>query len=108
MNTDNEDFFNGIEEEITYSDILTNLALHGELTITIPVEEEGSVKSGLKTLKAKLNRKAMEEGERIEEAVLEFYSTPSKEFEDCLDLNIQLKKKGTVKIKAMKIADNTL
>ena len=98
-----------IEEEISFSDILANLTIHSELTITIPLEEEPNVKLGLKNLKAKQNKKLLEEGITPEDATLEFSSVKSKNFEDCLELTIFLKKKGVIKIKGgMRIPDNTL
>jgi len=38
---------------------------------------------------------------------LEFYSTVSKEYENCVDLRIILRKKGAISIKKLVIPDNT-
>lgn len=94
------------EEEITFSEILSTLTLNGEVIITIPFTEEAKVKTGLKNLKAKQGIRLKEEGLCPVEETLEFISNTSKEYEDCIDLHIVLKKKGTVMIKRMTIPDN--
>lgn len=94
------------DEELTYSEILSTLTLNGEVIITIPFEEETKVKTGLKNLKAKQGMRLKEEGLPVPEETLEFYSTTSEEYEDCTNLHIVLKKKGTVMVKKMIIPDN--
>lgn len=96
------------EEELTYGELLATLALNGELVITIPSEEEARVTIGLKNLKAKQSIKAKEEGLVSMEEVFTFHSSPSTEYQDCINLHITLKRRGVVKIKKMVIPDNTL
>lgn len=96
------------DEELSYTDILANLAVHGELIITIPAELETQVKIGLKNAKARAIAKARKEGKDVPDEVLEFYSRPSKQFENCIDLQIVLERRGVVKVKAIRIPDNTI
>ena len=95
------------EEEITYRELLTNLSLNGELIITIPVEKEEEVKLGLKNLKYKQTARVKGDPRPKVEEILEFYSTVSKEYENCVDLRIILRKKGAIFIKKLVIPDNT-
>ena len=94
--------------EMSYQDILDNLRMQGELVLTIPSEMEGSLKVGLKNLKAKQVKREKEAGTMVGEEFLEFNSTISKEFEDSVDLRITLKKKGAVTVKKLFIPDGEL
>lgn len=87
------------EIEMSYYDILNTLATNGEIILTIPMEMEAQTKTGLKNLKAKLAAKMRAAGKTPVEEQLEFYSSPSKEYEDCVRLHIILKKKGVVTVK---------
>lgn len=96
------------EEEITYNELLSTLALNGEVIITIPSEEESKVTIGLKNLKAKQAIKGKEDGLVPIDEVLTFASSQSIEYSDCVNLHITLRKRGVVKIKKMILPDNTL
>lgn len=94
-------------EELTYGEILANLAMNEEIIIVIPVDKEEEVKTGLKNLKSRQATRMEKEGLPKPEEILQFDSTPSKEYEDCINLRIVLKKKGIVPIKKMIIPDNS-
>lgn len=96
------------EMELSYSEIMASLMLNGEIVIVIPMEAEAGVKTGLKNLKAKQALKLKEEGLIAPEETLEFESSPSTQWEDCVSLKILLKKKGVVKVMKMTIPDGSL
>jgi len=96
------------EEVISYEEILSNLVLNGEVTITILSEEDSRVRTGLKNLKAKMNAKLKEEGLAPPDEFLAFISAPSRVFEDYIDLRILLKKKGVITMKKMVVPDTSL
>lgn len=93
------------EQEMSYSEIYTSASLNGEIVITIPVEEEDRVRTGLKNFKNKLTTKLKEENLPLDNSTLVFVSSPSMEYEGCIDLSVQVKTRGTVKIKAIRIPD---
>lgn len=95
-------------EEISFNELLATLALSGEVIITIPSEQEIRVKTGLKGKKSKSTLKLREMGLPAPEETLEFYSIPSKKYDDCVDLHIVLKRKGVLTVMEMTIPDNTL
>ena len=96
------------EEELSYAEILASAIFNNEIIITIPLEEEERVKNGLKNYKNKQITKAREEGLPVDLSVLIFDSRLSKEFTGCIDLSIQSKNRGTVKIRSLKIPKNDL
>lgn len=96
------------EQELTYAEILSNLTLNREVIITIPIEEEEATKTGLKNLKAKQNLRMKAEGLPKVEEIFRFVSTPSKEYADYIDLHIVLERTGTVRVKKMRIPDDSL
>lgn len=94
------------EEELSYGELLANAILNGEIIITIPMEEEERVKNGLKNHKSKQATKAKEDGQLVDSSVLVFTSVVSKDFPGCVDLSIQSKSRGTVRIKKLRIPEN--
>lgn len=94
------------EQEMSYQDILDTLASVGEIIITIPQEMEIQTKTGLKNLKAKIANRLRAEGQNPPDEVLEFYSSPSKEYEDCVRLHIVLKKRGSITVKKLEIPED--
>ena len=105
----NDNQYNDDEDnEVSYGELLSNLTLSGEIIITIPIEEEIRVKTGLKNLKAKQSTKMKEDGLVPVEETLEFSSVASEDYADCVNLQIILKRKGVVRIKKMIIPDNAL
>ena len=93
-------------EELSYGELLANAILNGEIIITIPMEEEERVKNGIKNFKSKQATKAKEDGQPVDSAVLVFSSVISTEFPGCVDLSIQSKSRGTVRIKKLRIPEN--
>lgn len=95
------------EEEMSYGEILANLAMNEEIILTIPVDKEEDVRIGLRNLKSRQAARMEKSGLPKPEEVLQFSATPSKDYEDCVDLRIILKKKGAITVKKMVIPDNT-
>lgn len=95
-------------EEFSYAELIAATVLNGEIIITIPLEDEERVKTGLKNYKRKTATKAKESGEPLDSTVLIFTSHPSKEFPGCLDLNIRNKVRGSIKIKQLRIPDDKI
>lgn len=96
------------EEELSYGEILASAILNGEIIITIPAEDEDRVKGGIKGHKNKQAIRMREEGQPVDSASLLFNSVPSKDFQGCVDLSIQYKVRGTVRIKNIRIPENDL
>ncbi len=96
------------EQELSYGEILASAMLNGEIVITIPVEDEERVKGGIKGYKNKQATKAKEAGQPVDSSSLLFSSIPSKDFQGCVDLSIQYKVRGTVRIKNLRIPENDL
>lgn len=107
-NQENETSIEDEGEELSYAEILASAVLNGEVIITIPIEEEERVKNGIKNYKSKQITKQKEEGMPVDSSILIFTSQPSKEFAGCVDLSIQSKTRGTVRVKAMRIPENDL
>lgn len=96
------------EQELSYAEILANAVFNGEIIITIFAEDEERVRTGIKNYKSKMATKAKESNQPVDTSILIFESKPSKEYAGCIDLSIQCKTRGTVKIKAMRIPENDL
>ena len=94
------------EEELSYAEILASAVLNGEIEITIPLEDEERVKTGLKNYKSKQATRLKEAGQTPDSSTLIFTAKPSADFMGCIDLSIQNKTKGTVKIKRLRIPEN--
>jgi hypothetical protein len=93
------------DSEYSYEELMTSAILNGEIIITIPQEMEDRVKVGLKNFKARQAKKAQEEDLPIDRSLLNFDSTISEDYPDCIDLRIILKKPSTIKIKKIVIPE---
>lgn len=97
------------EEEVSYSDLYNTAFLNGEIIITIPIEEEEKTKAGIKNFKSKNNQKLRDAGQPTDTSLINFASSPSSDFQGCIDLKIIVIKRGTVKIKGkIRIPENDL
>ena len=94
------------EQELSYAELYASATLNGEIIITIPAEEEERVKNGIKNFKSKQATKQKEEGITPDSSTLVFASVASKEYAGCIDMSIQVKTKGTIRVKAMRIPEN--
>lgn len=104
-----EDLLDGEEgEELSYAELLASAVLNGEIIITIPLEQEERVKNGLKNYKSKQATKQKEEGIPVDSSVLIFDTRPSKDFAGCIDMSIQNKTRGTIRVKAWRIPDDRI
>ena len=66
------------------------------------------MKNGLKNYKSKQATKQKEEGIPVDSSTLIFTTIPSKEFAGCIDMSIQSKTRGTVRVKAWRIPDDKI
>lgn len=97
------------EEEVSYSDLYNTAFLNGEIIITIPIEEEEKTKAGIKNFKSKNNQKLRDAGQPTDTSLINFATSPSPDFQGCIDLKIIVIKRGTVKIKGkIRIPENDL
>lgn len=109
--TDKDELFATLEEEgeeLSYAELLASAILNGEIIITIPAEEEERVKNGLKNYKSKQATRQKEEGIPVDSSILVFSTIPSKDFAGCIDMSIQNKTRGTVRVKAYRIPDDKI
>lgn len=97
-----------VEDELTYGELYSTALLNGEVIITIAIEDEEKTKTGIKNYKNKMNQKLKDENLATDNSVISFSSVISKEFDGCIDLSVMVAKRGTVKIRAMKIPENDL
>lgn len=95
-------------EELSYAEILASAVLNGEIVITIPMEDEERVKNGIKNCKSKQATKQKEEGQPVDSSTLIFTSIHSKDYKGCIDMSIQNKTRGTIRIKALRIPDEKI
>ena len=95
-------------EELSYAEILAHAVLNGEIIITIPAEDEERVKNGLKNYKSKQATKQKESGQPVDTSVLIFTSIPSKDFAGCIDMSIQSKNRGTIRVRNLRIPDDKI
>lgn len=96
------------EAELSYAELYAAVALNEEIIITIPPEEVERVKTGLKNYKAKQASKMKGEGLQPDPSVFTFLERPTLDpayRENFIDLSIQLTRKSTVKIAAIRIPD---
>jgi hypothetical protein len=96
------------EDELSYSELYSTALLNGEVIITIAIEDEEKTKTGIKNYKSKMNQKLKDDNLAIDSSIISFASRTSTEFEGCVDLSILVQKRGTVKIKAMKIPEQEI
>ena len=109
---DDLDFSNEEREELSYAEIYSMATLNGEVVITIPKEELERVKNGLKNFKAKQTAKMKEDGLLPDTSTYTFTVRDpfDKEFDKELfcDLSIQLNRKSTIKVAAIRIPDGDI
>jgi hypothetical protein len=101
------------EEELTFSELYSSVLLNGEVVITIPTAEVERVKTGLKNVKAKQAIKMKEDGLIPDPSVFTFLERVALDehgnnIQDFCDLSIELSRRSVVKIKKLRIPDQTL
>ena len=109
-NIEEEKTEEGIEEEqeLSYQEIYSSLLLNDEIQLTVSPDDLEKLKVGLKNVKAKTSAKNKELGLPTDTSVLKFISKASDEFEGFIDLTITVDRKGTVKVKKVRIPDDSL
>lgn len=93
------------ETEITFHDLLANVVLNEEIIITISEGDVERTKTGIKNAKADQTAKLKVDGLPVDNSTLSFITFPNKELEGMIDLKIILARKGTVKIKKLRVPD---
>jgi len=101
------------EEELTFSELYSSVLLNGEVVITIPKAEVERVKTGLKNVKAKQAIKMKEDGLIPDPSVFTFLEREAINdngdiIQDFCDLSIELSRRSVIKIKKLRIPDQTL
>ncbi len=96
------------EDELSYGELYSTALLNGEVIITIAIEDEEKTKTGIKNYKNKNNQKLKEDNLPIDNSIISFASSTSEEFDGCVDLSIMVTKRGTVKVRAMRIPENEI
>lgn len=104
---DTEKITESRDEELTFSELYASVMLNGEVVITIPPEEVERVKTGLKNCKAKQSAKLKSDGLLPDNSVFTFTVRPSED-PAFIDLSIELSRKSTIKVKALRIPDSDL
>lgn len=94
-------------EEISYEEILSTLALNGEVILTIPAELVETLKSGIKNCKSKQAARLKEDGLMPDQSTLSFNVQNSEEYEGAVDVKVILERKGVIPIIKMTLPDNT-
>jgi hypothetical protein len=93
------------DEDITFAELLSNVMLNDEIIITILPEDVERTKTGIKNTKAKQAAKMKDDGLAVDNSVLSFIATDSKDFVGMIDLKIILARKSTVRIKQLVVPD---
>lgn len=96
------------DKELSYQEIYSSLLLNDEIQLTVSPDDLEKLKVGLKNVKAKTSAKNKELGLPTDTSVLKFISKASDEFEGFIDLTITVDRKGTVKVKKVRIPDDSL
>ncbi len=91
------------EEEMSFADIYSSVALNDEVILTVALEDVENVKVGLKNYKAKQNIALQREGLPKDDTVLSFQILSSNLEEGTAELSIFLQRKGVVKVKGIRI-----
>lgn len=101
----------GLIDEATpmsLTEILNQVIANNELILTIPADEEQSLRTGLAGVKAKQNAKLKSAGLQPDSSTLSYVVTPKKDNAGIIDVHITLSKKATVTVLAMKLPDNDI
>ncbi len=116
MNTnDNLPEGSGVDEDAIIDDEPTNLTLteiynsvcaNDEIIITIPIEEEQALRTGLAGVKAKQNAKLKSAGLTPDSHSLSYTVTPHKTNKEAINVHILLSKKATITVLSMKLPDD--
>lgn len=69
---------------MTLTDIYNMLLSSGEIILTIPAEEEKRLRTGLASVKAKSNKRMVEEGMVVDKSVISYSTSPAKDAEGVL------------------------
>jgi hypothetical protein len=100
--------FTDLEEdtaELSLADIYNQLLVLGELIVTIPMEEEETLRKGLAGVKAKQNQKLKSSGLAPDPATLSFTVSPNKEQKGAIDVHIVLAKRTSITVLGIKKPD---
>lgn len=94
------------DTELSLSDIYNKLQEYGELILTIPLEQEATLRKGLASVKAKQNAKIKEQGLQPDPSSLSYQTTsPGSAGKDSVDVQITLAKRTSIKVLNISIPD---
>lgn len=93
---------------MTLSEIYENLLAFGELILTIPADEEERLRKGLASVKAKANKRSLEEGMPLDKSTLSYNTSPNKDLPSAVDIHICLAVRNAITVLSMKQPDDEL
>lgn len=96
------------DTELSLTDIYNKLLAHGELILTIPIDQEQDLRKGLTWTKAKQNKRIKEAGLQPDNASLSFTILPSTGKPELIDIHVVLAKKSSITIVDIKLPDPEL
>lgn len=93
---------------LSFSEIYEKLLANDELIITIPNDQEDSLRKGLASIKVKTNKKLNAEGFMGEDRTLMFKRVHENVNEDTVDLHIFLKARPGCKVLNIRVPDKDI
>lgn len=109
IQTDHEDWPLIEEEETTelsLADIYNRLLINKELILTVPKDQEETLRKGLASVKSKQNTKLKESGIQPDSSQLQYNVTPSIDIPDAVDVHIILSKRTSITVLKMQRPDD--
>lgn len=91
---------------MSLSEIYNQIVAHDEIILTIPMEEEAALRTGLAGVKSKQNTRMRAAGLSPDNSTLSFAVTPHKTVPNVVDIRITLSKKAVINVLAFKLPDN--
>lgn len=84
--------------ELSLADIYNRLLLHKELILTIPKDQEETLRKGLASVKSKQNTKLKDSGIQPDQAQLQYKTIQNEELPDAVDIHIVLSKRTAITV----------
>lgn len=95
--------------DMSLADIYNYLLEHNEIIITVPKEQEKTVRTGLASVKAKQNKKLKDSGISASKESLSFSVIPNKDNPaNLIDMHILLSKRTSIQVVSMQLPDKEL
>lgn len=104
-----DDDFEEDEARLSLLDIYNQLLTHKEIIITVPIEEEDKIRTGLASVKAKQSKKLRDNGFTPGRESLSYQVSPNADAPKAhIDMKILLKERTTINVVSMKLPDATI